>query len=68
MCLFDFSLISLLLQPALLSDVCAAYVQCRCSDINMRQPSRPLSPCGNWKAVRKPLFQWRGGQTYRGTV
>lgn len=41
--------------------LCVADVQCSGSDINMRQPSRPLSPCGNWKAISKPLFRWRGG-------
>lgn len=48
--------------------VCAADVQCRGSDINMRQPSRPLSPCGNWKAVSMPLFRWRRERRKRSYV
>lgn len=43
-------------------------VQCLGSSINMRQPSGPLSPCGNWKAVSMLLFQWRWEQRKRGYV
>lgn len=57
------------LQSSTYSHLCVLDdVQCLGSNINMRQLFGPLSPCGNWKAVSMPLFQWRWEQRKRGHV